>query len=139
MGWIADRVGRVLTISVACLVWSACSMIGALSASFLHLAVARAGVAIGETGGTAPSYAIISARCSRNLRGSALGLFHVGSPGSAFIGVAISAWVAGTFGWRAALVAVSVPGLVMAAVLLLLVREPPRTRAEEGAVPSLAA
>ena len=60
-------------------------------------------------------------------------------PGSAFIGVAISAWVAGTFGWRAALVAVSVPGLVIAAVLLLLVREPPRTRAEKGAVPSLAA
>jgi len=40
--------------------------------------------------------------------------------------------------WRAALVVVSVPGLIMAAVLFLLVREPPRTIAEEGSVPSVA-
>ena len=138
VGWIADRVGRVLTISVACIVWSACSMAGALSSSFLHLAAARVGVAIGEAGGTAPSYALISAKFPPERRGSALGLFHVASPVSAFIGVALSAWVAASFGWRAALVVVSVPGLIMAAVLFLLVREPPRTIAEEGSVPSVA-
>jgi MFS family permease len=138
VGWIADRVGRVLTISVACIVWSACSMAGALSSTFLHLAVARVGVAIGEAGGTAPSYALISAKFPPERRGSALGLFHVASPVSAFIGVALSAWVAASFGWRAALIVVSVPGLLMAAVLFLLVREPPRTIAEEGSVPSMA-
>jgi predicted MFS family arabinose efflux permease len=132
IGWIADRVGRVLTISVACVVWSVCSMMGALSASFAHLAAARVGVAIGEAGGTAPSYALISAKFPPERRGAALGLFHVASPVSAFIGVALSAWVASNFGWRAALIAVSLPGLVAALLLFLLVREPARPEAVEG-------
>ena len=125
-GWIADRIGRVLTVSIACVVWSACSMAGALSASFTHLAAARIGVAIGEAGGTAPSYTLISARFPPEKRGNALGLFHVASPLSAFVGIALSSWVAARFGWRSALVAVSVPGLFAAAALYLLVREPER-------------
>ncbi|CAN5282467.1 MFS transporter [soil metagenome] len=139
VGWIADRVGRVLTISVACVVWSICSMVGAVSASFAHLAIARVGVAIGEAGGTAPSYALISSKFPPEKRGAALGLFHVGSPVSAFIGVALSAWVAANFGWRMALIAVSLPGLVAAGALFLLVREPkrPEIAADAGPAPSL--
>lgn len=139
IGWLADRVGRVLTISVACVVWSVCSMIGAVSATFAHLAIARVGVAIGEAGGTAPSYALISSKFPPERRGAALGLFHVASPVSAFIGVALSAWVAANFGWRAALIAVSLPGLFAAAALFLLVREParPEIAVDAGPVPSL--
>lgn len=141
VGWLADRVGRVLTISVACVVWSVCSMMGALSASFSHLAIARVGVAIGEAGGTAPSYALISGKFPPEKRGAALGLFHVASPVSAFIGVALSAWVAANFGWRMALIAVSLPGLVAAAALFLLVREPARPEMTDisGPTPSLPA
>ncbi|EQA98452.1 putative MFS family arabinose efflux permease [Sphingobium wenxiniae] len=135
VGWLADRVGRVLTISVACVVWSVCSMIGAVSASFSHLAIARVGVAIGEAGGTAPSYALIASKFPPERRGSALGLFHVASPVSAFIGVALSAWVAANFGWRMALIAVSLPGLLAAAALFLLVREPKRPEIVEHAGP----
>lgn len=136
VGWLADRVGRVLTISVACVVWSACSMMGAVSASFSHLALARVGVAIGEAGGTAPSYALISSKFPPERRGAALGLFHVASPASAFIGVALSAWVAANFGWRMALIAVSIPGLFAAAALFLLVREPKRPEIAENAGPA---
>lgn len=143
IGWLADRIGRVLTITLACVVWSVCSMAGALSGNFLHLALARVGVAIGEAGGTAPSYALISNKFPPERRGTALGLFHVASPVSAFVGVALSAWVAAHLGWRMALVVVSLPGLVMAALLFVLVREPNRSDLEEaadrsGAPPSLA-
>ena len=142
VGWIADRVGRVLTISVACVVWTVCSMAGALSATFSHLALARVGVAIGEAGGAAPSYALIADKFPPERRGSAIGLLHVGSPVAAFIGVALSAWVANSFGWRAALVAVSLPGLFFAAMLFLLVREPARSAsalADKTPTPSVAA
>lgn len=134
LGWVADRVGRVVTITVACVVWSIFSMFGALAGSFSHLAAARVGVAIGEAGGTAPSYALIADKFPPDRRGQALGLFHVASPVSAFIGVALSAWVASNYGWRIALVAVSVPGLFFAGALYLLVREPRR-----GAVPQVEA
>lgn len=126
IGWLADRIGRVLTITIACMVWSVFSMLGALSASFTHLAAARVGVAIGEAGGTAPSYAVIADKFPPEQRGHALGLFHVASPVAAFIGVALSGWVASNYGWRAALIAVSVPGVFAALALFLLVKEPVR-------------
>lgn len=132
VGWLADRIGRVLTISVACVVWSACSMAGALSSTFGHLALARVGVAIGEAGGTAPSYALIAAKFAPEQRGHALGLFHIGAPLASLIGVALSGWFAAHYGWRTALVAVSLPGLVFAAVLFLFVREPARGADEAG-------
>lgn len=126
VGYLADRVGRVLTISVACLVWTVCSMFGALSNSFAQLAAARVGVAMGESGGTAPSYALIADKFAPNERGRAYGIFHVGSSVGSFVGAAGSAWVAAHYGWRTALVVVAAPGLVFAAALLLLVREPER-------------
>lgn len=139
VGWLADRIGRVLTISVACVVWSACSMAGALSSTFTHLAIARVGVAIGEAGGTAPSYALIGSKFAPEQRGHALGLFHVGAPLASFIGVALSSWFAANYGWRTALVAVSLPGLLFAAVLYLLVREPARGANETGGANAVAA
>lgn len=136
-GWLADRVGRVLTISIGCLVWSVCSMSGALAGGFASLAIARAGVAIGEAGGTAPSYSLIAQLFPPERRGHAFGLYHTAAPLSAFIGVALSAWVASRFGWRIALVCVSVPGLLAAACLLGLVREPHREGHEGVEAPSL--
>lgn len=126
MGWLADRVGRVLVIACACTLWSVCSMAGAASASFAHLAALRVGVAVGEAGGTAPSYSMIAALFPLAKRAKALALFHLGSPIAVFFGAAVAGWVAATYGWRTALFVVSMPGLLLAPALFLLVREPAR-------------
>jgi len=126
VGWLADLVGRVLTIAVACVTWSVFSMFGALSNSFAQLALARVGVAIGESGGTAPAYALIADKFRPERRGQAYGIYHVGSSVGTFVGAALSGWVASQYGWRMALVAVSLPGLFFALALFLLVREPVR-------------
>jgi MFS family permease len=135
VGWLADRVGRVLTIAVACVTWSLFSMLGAFSANFIQLAGTRTGVAIGESGGTAPAYSLIADKFAPDRRGQAYGIYHVGSSFGTFIGAALAGWVAARYGWRAALVAVSLPGLLFAAALFLLVREPAR-RGSDGAAPA---
>lgn len=134
VGWLADRLGRVKVITIACFAWSICSAAGALSANFVQLALARVGVAIGEAGGSAPSYSLITAKFPARARGHAIGLFHLASPVSTLIGVALCGWIASHYGWRAAVAAVSLPGIVFALLLFTLVKEPVQG---DTAMPSL--
>ncbi len=135
VGWLADRVGKTRVIFAAATVWSICSALGALSVSFGQLAAARIGVAIGEAGGSAPSYSLLSSVYPPNRRGAVLGLFHLGSPIGTLIAAFGATWVTLHFGWRAAIVAVSAPGAIFALILLLTVREPRRERSAELAGP----
>lgn len=136
-GWLADRLGRVRVITAACMVWSLCSAAGALAGSFGTLALARIGVGVGEAGGTAPSYSLISAHYPPHQRASALGLFHLGSALALLIGGSFGAWVANVWGWRWALAVVSLPGLGFALLLWRTVAEPPRGEPLAGGRESL--
>lgn len=124
VGWLADRFGRIRLLTLACSIWSLCSAAGALATSFVHLAFARIGVGIGEAGGAAPSYSAITSTFSKKERGRALGIFSCGSPLGTLIGVAGCGWIAAHYGWRPALVAVSLPGVALALVLYFTVPEP---------------
>ena len=137
VGWIADRVGRVRVIVIACIVWSLCSASGGLATRFSHLALARMGVGIGEAGGAAPSYSLISAYFTPEKRGNALGIFHLASAAGMLVSSVVSAGVAVAYGWRTALVVISLPGVLFALVLLLTVKEPRQMQAA-AAQPSLA-
>jgi MFS family permease len=134
VAWLADRVGRVRVIVVACLIWSICSAAGGLASRFSHLAFARMGVGIGEAGGAAPSYSLISTFYPPERRGTALGIFHLGASIGMLISATVSAWVAAHYGWRVALAVISLPGLLFAALLFLLVEEPAADRSERPAI-----
>jgi hypothetical protein len=54
VGWFADRVNRVLVVSIACALWSAATMACGMAASYPQLAIARMGVGVGEAGGVPP-------------------------------------------------------------------------------------
>jgi MFS family permease len=124
VAWLADRVGRVRVIVVACVIWSICSAAGGLASRFSHLALARMGVGIGEAGGAAPSYSLISTVYPPERRGTALGIFHLGASIGMLISATVSAWVAAHYGWRVALAVISLPGVLFAVILFLLVEEP---------------
>jgi len=131
-GWMADRVGRVRVITAACVIWSCCSAAGGLATNFLQLALSRMGVGIGEAGGAAPSYSLISAFYPPKRRGAALGAFHTGSAVGMLVGSTACAWLAATYGWRVAVVAVSLPGVIFGLVLWLTLSEPARSNSEEA-------
>lgn len=138
-GWIADRFGRVRTIAIACALWSSCSVMSGLARNFTQLALSRIGVGIGEAGGTAPSYSLIASRFGPGERGTALGLFSLGSPIATLLAIAGAAWVAADYGWRTSLVVVSLPGVLLALLLWLLADEAPRPGAEQDNPPGFAA
>lgn len=126
IGWFADRSHRVRIVALACACWSLCSAAGGLAGNFLQLALARIGVGVGEAGGTTPSYAIISDYFPPKERGRALAVYSLGVPLGIAVGAALGGGVAAHYGWRMAFYVVGLPGLLIAALILFVIREPVR-------------
>jgi predicted MFS family arabinose efflux permease len=97
-----------------------------LAANYSQLVAARMTVGVGEAGGVPPSYAIISDYFPSGRRGTALGIFNLGPPIGAALGIAFGASIAAAYSWRAAFIALGSVGVFAALVVILIVREPPR-------------
>ena len=133
---LADRWNRTWIVALACAVWSLFSAGSGLAGSFVMLTLMRVGVGVGEAGGATPSYSIIADYFPPHKRGQALALFSLGVPFGTALAAVLGGGVAAAHGWRAGFFAVGLPGLVIALLILLVVREP-RRGAQDG--PSMGA
>lgn len=124
---LAARGNRRNIIAASAAVWSALTIAMAAAQNFLHLALARLGVGIGEAGAVVPSHSMISDLYPPEKRTSAMATFVVGANIGVLLAFLIGG-IAGQFlGWRWALVIAGVPGLVLALLMWLTVPEPART------------
>lgn len=126
VAWLADRGNRVRIVAASCALWSICTALCGFAGNFLQLVLARAGVGIGESGGVPPSYSLISDYFPQSTRGFAIALYSLGLPLGATLGMALGGWVAANYGWRSAFIAVGAPGILLALVAILVIREPRR-------------
>jgi predicted MFS family arabinose efflux permease len=140
IGWLADRTNRVRVLSLACALWSAATVACGVSASYVQLVLARMSVGVGEAGGVPPSYSIVADYFPPGKRGTALSLFNLGPPIGQALGVAFGASITAAYSWRSAFISLGAVGIVMAAIVLLFVREPARGEldARSAAHPSVA-
>ena len=123
---LADKGNRVNIIAIALALWSAMTAVCGLAQNFVQLLLARIGVGIGEAGSSPPSHSIIADLYPPEKRAGAMGIYSLGVVlGSAF-GTMIGGFVAHLWGWRVAMFAVGVPGIVLAVVIKLFVVEPRR-------------
>lgn len=128
--WIAhlcERFDRVWIISICVALWSAMTMLCGTAASFLQLLLFRIGVGIGEAGCNAPSHSMIADAYPPARRASALAVYSLGAAVGTMIGAMSGGVIAQQLSWRAAFVIVGAPGVVLAIVMRLVLREPPRT------------
>ena len=126
VGWLADRTSRSKVLAAACAIWSAATMWCGGATTFLQFAVAYMTVGFGEAGGVPPSYSIISDYFPPGRRGRALGLYNIGPPVGAALGIAFGASIAAAFSWRFAFVLLGSVGLFAVIGILFLVPEPRR-------------
>ncbi|MNZ74921.1 Hexuronate transporter [compost metagenome] len=124
LGRLSDRIGRKPVIALACIAWSAMTMLCGLAGSFLFLVLARIGVAIGEAGGTAPSMAMVSDLYPPQRRSTALSVLMLGSSLGAVFGLGLGGWIAQNYGWRTAFVVIGAPGIFLGLLLWATVRAP---------------
>ena len=123
---VADRTSRKGMIAVSLALFSVMTAVCGFARTFAQLFVARVGVAVGEAGTSPPSFSIISDYFPQTERSKAMAIFTVGANVGVLAGFTLGGLIATRYGWRAAFFIVGVPGLVMAAVVAGIVREPHR-------------
>ncbi len=124
---LADRSVRRSIIAAGLTVWSLLTAVSGLVRSFAELALARVGVGIGEAAFVPPAHSLISDYFPPARRATAMAVFSMGVHVGIAFGFLLGGWIAEYFGWRRAFFAVGLPGLVLALLVQLTVREPPRS------------
>ncbi len=136
----ADRGTRRSIIALALFVWSGMTALQGFATSFFWLFAARVGVGVGEAACSPPAHSLIADLFRPARRATALSIYALGIPLGGAIGLAGGAWLREAFEWRAALMIVGLPGLVLALVVRFTLREPTRgywEGAPTGAQPSI--
>jgi MFS transporter, Spinster family, sphingosine-1-phosphate transporter len=134
-GYLADRMSRWLLVGIGVLLWSLASGASGLADSFTILFLTRCLVGVGEAayGPVAPT--ILADLYPVEKRGKILSMFYAAIPvGSALgyvLGGKVTAWASGD--WRWAFYVVVPPGLLLG-IWCLLMKDPPRGQADQGAV-----
>jgi predicted MFS family arabinose efflux permease len=130
----ADRPGtnRPRLIAAALAIWSGMTALCGLANSFTHLLLARVGVGVGEAGCTPAAHSLISDLVPKEKRASALGFYALGIPVGTVLGMIIGGLLVDALGWRHAFMIVGLPGLAMALVVLLFLRDPRHQMAAEA-------
>ncbi|WP_294247167.1 MFS transporter [uncultured Sphingomonas sp.] len=127
LAWLADRTSRSWVVTGSLVLWSGFTALCGLATGFWQIFLARLGVGIGEAGGVAPSYAIISDSFPPRRRALALSLYSLGIPLGSAAGVLAGGYIAARIDWRMAFIAVGIAGMLVAPLVRLIVRD--KTRA----------
>ncbi|HXZ60090.1 MAG TPA: MFS transporter [Steroidobacteraceae bacterium] len=133
VGWWADRANRVRIMTAALVCWSLFTALTGAAHSFLTLFLARLAVGVGEAGGVAPAYALITDYFRPGWRARALGFYSLGIPIGSALGYLLGGYLTSAFTWRAAFALLGAVGVLLAPVFLVTVREPARGRYDAAA------
>jgi MFS family permease len=128
----ADITGRAKFLLVAAtIVFSLASISSGLAVGFLSLLAARALMGLAEGGLPPLTFDIVTREVSAGRRGLAVGLTStIGLQAIPMLGPVVIVGIGAIYGWREAFWFAGIPGLIMAAAIWLLVRNPPRQPAE---------
>jgi len=128
VAFLADRFSRKWIIALACAIWSLFTALCGTAQNFTQILLYRMGVGFGEAGGSPPSYSLISDYFPAERRGLGLAIYSLGVPVGSMLGAFAGGKLALAYGWRTAFLVVGAPGIILAILMLLLVREPKRGR-----------
>jgi MFS transporter, Spinster family, sphingosine-1-phosphate transporter len=115
---------RVGLISISLVVWSGMTALCGMAQNFVQLLLARIGVGVGEAGCTPAAHSLIADLAPPEKRASAISFYSLGIPIGSLLGMVMGGLIADAYGWRVAFFVAGLPGIVMALVVWMLLREP---------------
>jgi MFS family permease len=123
---LAERFNRVRIIAAATLVWSLMTVLCGTATSYIHLALMRLGVGVGEAGFMAPASSLLGDRFPKERRAFVTSMMMLGVPFGALLGAMSGGIIAQNLGWRWAFIIMGLPGILIALLVWTTVREPQR-------------
>jgi MFS family permease len=136
-GALGDRKSRprLIAFGVAC--WSFATALSGFAIGYWSLLAARASVGVGEAAYVTIAPSLLSDYFPARQRGRVMAIFFCAIPVGSALGYVVGGLVDKHYGWRAAFFVAGIPGLLLAALCLLL-RDPPRGLQDSGAPPAAA-
>ncbi|MFT4826534.1 MAG: MFS family permease [Halioglobus sp.] len=138
---LADRHSRPTIIAAGIAFWSLATAACGISKNFVHMFIARMGVGLGEAALSPPAYSMFADMFPKALLGRVVGVYSIG----AFVGAGMAFIVGGMVielvaemddlslpllgvirPWQLAFFIVGLPGLLIALLMVLTVKDPPR-------------
>ena len=132
LGPLIDRVSRSRYLAVALSIWSGMTFVMGLSAGFLVMILARAGLGAAEAGASPAAMSLLGDIFPPNRRSTAVGIFKIGLPLGTLLASIITGYVVADHGWRAAFLFAGAPGFLVAILMLVGTAEPRRGAMEPG-------
>ena len=129
---LADRFSRTWIMTAALTIWSAMTAACGLAGSFWQLFFTRMGVGVGEAGGVAPAYSLISDFFPPKQRARALSIYSFGIPIGSALGIVFGGVIASLVDWRIAFFVVGLAGIIIAPIFRLTIKEPTRGQYDPG-------
>ena len=126
IAWLADRVSRTWIMTVALTLWSGFTVACGFAGGFWSLFLSRMGVGVGEAGGVAPAYSLISDYFPKSQRARALAVYSFGIPLGTALGVLFGGLIAAYVNWRYAFIIVGLMGVILAPIFKWVVKDPVR-------------
>lgn len=120
---LADRWSRVKSIFLMALVWSLATIACAFAGSYVQLLATRGLVGLGEAAYGTIGGALLAGLFPPRMRSTVLGAFIAASTLGSVLGVVVGGFIAEHWGWQAAFGSVGIPGLVLALLFPLIVRD----------------
>ena len=120
----ADRGNRVTIVTLTTVLWCVGVSLCGFATTFAQLLLIRVGVAVGEPGCVPCAHSLIADYFPREERPRAVSLFMLGSPLGVVIGNLAAGWLNQLYGWRMTFLLIGVPGLALAVLIRLSVKEP---------------
>ncbi|MGE3303050.1 MAG: spinster family MFS transporter [Hyphomonadaceae bacterium] len=130
---IAEKYSRVNLMTVCLILWSGMTALCGFATNFVMLVLFRCGVGVGEAGCAPGCHSLLTDYFEPKKRTTAFAIYSLGVPLGGMIGAIMGGVITEYISWRAALIAVGVPGLVLALIMKLTVKEPARGRMEAPA------
>jgi len=120
----ADRGSRKFIITLSLIIWSMMTTVCGLAQNFWQLALARFGVGAGEAGALPPAHSLIADYFKPALRARAIAVLMASATVGYLIGFVGGTQIAASHGWRLAFIVMGLPGLALAILVHLLLKEP---------------
>jgi MFS family permease len=123
---LADRWSRRNVLAISMTTWSAVTALCATATGFWHLLILRIGVGVGEAGGTPPSQSLLADYFPPEKRAFAQGILATAPNIGILVGLFGGALIAEAYGWRSVFLVFGIPGVLLAIVIQLTIKEPPK-------------
>lgn len=120
----ADVGNRKTVVSVCLVIWSGMTALGGLAQNFLTLFLTRIGVGIGEAGAVPPTHSLASNYYPPTQHGKVASLLSFAALIGSFAGVIAGGEILKATDWRITLMAVGIPGLILAVFCFFTLKEP---------------